>query len=164
MTAEKKKRIKKEEQKRKTWNFMAHESSYDNIYFKIKNYTLFADCHFFGTTYFVYVGTIYIFYKYWIWIRCCSRLFLFPKTALLYFYKHWIWIRCCSRLFLFPKNTLLYFYGYTQARIYPNSADAAAADAERTLISPPDPHPIAPRDKILPLGKPSLSTYERDVG
>ncbi len=51
---------------------------------------------------------------------------------------------------------------------YTNSADAAAADAaaadadadaaaaERTLISPPGPHPIAPRDKILPLGKPSL--------
>ena len=39
----------------------------------------------------------------------------------------------------------------------PNPADAAAA--ERTLISPPDPHPIAPRDKILPLGKPSLSIY-----
>ncbi len=45
----------------------------------------------------------------------------------------------------------------------PNSAEAADDDGGssggggQTLISPPDPHPIAPRDKMLPLGKPSLS-------
>ena len=44
----------------------------------------------------------------------------------------------------------------------PNPVDAAA-DAERTLTSPPGPHPIAPMDKILPLGKPSLSIMKYDM-
>ncbi len=72
--------------------------------------------------------------------------FLFPQNAFLQFYKHMLNPGIAQGCFLFPEMD-------------PNSVDAAAAEDDgggRTLIAPPGPHPIAPRDKILPLGKPSL--------
>ena len=60
---------------------MAYESSYDNIYFKIKKYTLFADCHFFGTTYFLCWYHIF-FISTGFGLGAAQGCFLFPKSTL----------------------------------------------------------------------------------